>query len=438
MPLPDPIQCDLLIIGAGISGMAAAARASAAGVKTVLAGNSGALMLNSGLFDCLGVSPGQPGKVLPHPVSGLADLAARLPGHPYVKAGRAAEKGSADLLELCRKRITAAFNFFHDFLSDAGLAYHLSGAENLMVPTAMGNFKPSFMIPETMTKGTRLVREPAPLLLIDFRGLQGYSAKQAAGGLAQVLPHVRTLRVEIPGIGKTVPPQVLAGLMAEPRVREALIKQVMPFADRVEMAGMPAVCGIHNSMEILGELETATGLSWFEIPAMPPSIPGLRLKNACEGALEDVRFLSNVIMCEPVFNGRRFVLRGKMDSRDVTVDAGGVILATGRFFSGGLLAKRERIVEPVFFLDVLQPVNRTQWHEVEFLARSGHDINRAGIETDDRFRPLDARGRPVFRNLYAVGSILAHNEWTRLKSGAGVSLVSACAAVDDFIRRQRV
>lgn len=67
--------------------------------------------------------------------------------------------------------------------------------------------------------------------------------------------------------------------------------------------------------------------------------------------------------------------------------------------------------------------------EKGFFDGRGHAVNRTGIETDGCFRPLDRAGRVVHPNLYAAGSILAHQDWKREKSGSGISIASAYRAV---------
>jgi len=127
-----------------------------------------------------------------------------------------------------------------------------------------------------------------------------------------------------------------------------------------------------------------------------------------------------------------FIFRSATHAMTAKIRAKGVILATGRFPGGGLHADRERITETVLGLPVFQPVQRSQWFHLNFFELSGHAINRAGLETDKHFRPLDQDTKPAFENLYAIGSVLAHNDWIRLKSGSGVSCATAVAAVDHF------
>jgi glycerol-3-phosphate dehydrogenase subunit B len=116
----------------------------------------------------------------------------------------------------------------------------------------------------------------------------------------------------------------------------------------------------------------------------------------------------------------------------VTVRAKGAILAGGRFFGGGLRADRERISEPLFGLPVHQPLDRSSWHRKSFLDPKGHPINRSGLETDAFFRPRSAKGVPAFPLLFAAGSILAHQDWIRMKCGSGLSITTAYAAVKAF------
>ena len=117
-----------------------------------------------------------------------------------------------------------------------------------------------------------------------------------------------------------------------------------------------------------------------------------------------------------------------------TVRSQGIILASGRFIGGGLYADRQRIKETIFDLPVHQPGNRAEWHCRDMLDHKGHPVNRAGLEIDDSFRPLNSSHRPAFRTLLAAGSILAHNDWKRLKCGAGLAIASAFGAVKSFMR----
>jgi len=91
------------------------------------------------------------------------------------------------------------------------------------------------------------------------------------------------------------------------------------------------------------------------------------------------------------------------------------------------------IRESIFDLPVHQPDKRSEWHCYEFLDPAGHPVNRAGLVTDDRFRPLDRSGNAAHDRLFAAGSILAYQDWMRQKCGSGLAIATAYAAVNAFL-----
>ncbi len=419
------ITCDLLIIGAGFAGMVAAARASSLGLNTVQVGNSSNLFLVSGLFDFLGVYPIASGQVLGSPRAGFEKLRNDSPFHPYSKTGF--------------KKVLESFDFLKSFLSSAGLDYQ-SNQDNYSVLTAAGTFKPSFMVPKTFSKGCDINQGAKRLLLVDFKGLREFSAKQIANVIqdtcsqAPISGSISTLTIEIPEISGTLNPIQMANLFEDDQFLNYLSKKIMPFSKKTDLVGLPAVCGLNNSFATMEKLEEMTGLDCFEIPGMPPSLPGLRLKNAFEKQLvhNQVTFLNNSKIQSHGIQNDQFVLNAATQNMDTQITTKGVILASGRFQGGGLHAKREAITETIFNLLVCQPEKRNQWYHLNFFNPKGHAINQAGIETDHTFRPVNKDKTPVFNRLYAAGSILAHNDWVRLKSGSGVSCVSAFTAVNAF------
>lgn len=449
------IDCDMLVIGAGMAGFIAAARASTLGLKTIQAGNSSALFLASGLFDLLGVQKTgdrplfaqhhnnlgnsglkngeQPltsplGKEnqgltpIKKPYAGIQQLQLDQPDHPYAKADA--------------NQISESVTFLHDFLTAAGLSYRLPGTDNCQVLTSVGTLKPTYMVPQTVSKGCNL--DEKNLLIVDFKGLRGFSARQAAAGIGTKKEKPHTLRIELPESSAGLNPVHLATSFEEKEFIQQLADKIRRSAGKADIVGLPAICGIHNSLERVTLLEHAIGRDVFEIPGMPPSIPGLRLKNAFEKKCSDLNtcFLSNARMVFHAMEKDRFILKAVNHNFETRIKAKGVILATGRFPGGGLLARREKIVETVFNLPVFQPESREMWHRLNFFDPRGHLINQAGVETDNWFRPLDRTGKPAFENLYAAGSIIAHNDWPRLKCGTGVSLLSAYTAVNHFHAKQ--
>jgi glycerol-3-phosphate dehydrogenase subunit B len=202
--------------------------------------------------------------------------------------------------------------------------------------------------------------------------------------------------------------------------------------------GVPAILGIHHSLEVQADLEALMGVRIFEIPTLPPSVPGLRLKEMFEKALPEKgvrQYLQQRVTAVQPEPGNGFLLdiAGGI-AQEQKLRSKGILLATGRFFGKGLSADRKQIRESLFDLPVFQPVSRSNWYKMDFLDPEGHPIHQAGLEIDENFRPLNASGVPAYLNLFAAGSILAHQDWIRQKCGSGLAIATAYGAVSSFIR----
>lgn len=84
------------------------------------------------------------------------------------------------------------------------------------------------------------------------------------------------------------------------------------------------------------------------------------------------------------------------------LNAENFILATGKFFSKGLVATMDSIYEPVFGADVRYEADRDKWCDRDFFAAQAFES--FGVITDDAGH-LSVGGRFV-PNLYAAGEVL--------------------------------
>ena len=419
------IKFDVCIIGTGMAGMASALFAANRGLSTVQVGSTGEIMFASGFLDLLGVHPVEEKRSLKNPWEGIGSLCKDIPNHPYAR--------------IKEQDIRAAFDEFLSFLQDAGLPYQRRNERNCQVITSLGTLKNTYCVPKTMWNGVEALETKKPCLLVDIRGFKGFSARQMAAVLQDVWPDLRTARISFPETEhmSEVYTEQMARALDSPQKREKLIEVVKPHVKDAQVVGMPALFGMSRTNEVIADLSEGFGVPVFEIPTMPPSVSGVRLKEAFEERIPDkgVRLLSQ----EQVLNvhhgtDETFALDIGQETTERTIKARGVILASGRFLGKGLHADRKHIRETIFDLPVTQPPDRTLWHRKDFLDSRGHPINRAGLEIDDSFRPLDSSGRPAFKLLFAAGSILAHQDWMRMKCGSGLALATGFAAVQSFVR----
>jgi glycerol-3-phosphate dehydrogenase subunit B len=416
---------DICVIGTGMAGMASALYAANRGLSTVQVGSAGEVMFASGLLDLLGVHPVEEKRAIIRPWEGINELRKGMPNHPYARVKE--------------QDIRAAFDEFLSFLDDAGLPYQRRNERNCQVITSLGTLKTTYCVPKTMWNGVEALETKKPCLLVDIRGFKGFSARQMAAALQDVWPDLQTARISFPETEhmSEVYAEQMARALDSPRNRLKLIQMLKPQVKDVQAVGMPAIFGVSRTHEVVSDLIEGLGVPVFEIPTLPPSVSGVRLKEAFEERIPDkgVRLFSQeqVLKVHHETDGTFMLDIGK-ETTDRTLKSRGVILASGRFLGKGLHADRERIHETVFDLPVTQPPDRTQWHRKNFLDPRGHPINRAGLEINDSFRPLDSSGRPAFKWLFAAGSILAHQDWMRMKCGSGLALATGFAAVQSFVR----
>jgi glycerol-3-phosphate dehydrogenase subunit B len=373
-----------------------------------------------GLIDLMGVHPFESAKTWQDPWAAIDAVVKDIPGHPYAR--------------ISQEDIKAALQEFYAFLNDAGLPYRFEDDRNSILITAFGAIKTTHGIPQTMWPGVTALSHKAPCLIADFKGLKGFSASQIAERLKAEWPGLKTL--SIPSIYgdqvHEINPVPLAQDLEIAEYRQKLAGLIKPHAKDVEFVGLPAVLGIHQPDQVIDELGELLGKPVFEIPAMPPSIPGMRLKEAFLRFLPAHKvhclFQKHVLKATPTSEGEFLLDIGRTEHED-SIRADAVLLATGRFLGGGLQSDHTTVTESIFDLPVFQPKNRELWHGDRFFEPGGHAINQAGLETDAMMRPLDADGRPAFENLFAAGIILAHQDWTRMKCGSGLSVGTAYGAI---------
>lgn len=108
------------------------------------------------------------------------------------------------------------------------------------------------------------------------------------------------------------------------------------------------------------------------------------------------------------------------------------VLATGSYFSRGLVAERDGIKEPLFGLDVAAPAERGEWYDRNFFAKQ--PFEGFGIKTDKALHGL-REGKAV-ANLHVIGAGLEGFNPLAEGCGAGVSMLTALYAADCILNKQ--
>ncbi len=411
------IEADLAVIGAGIAGFATSIFALQHGLKTIQMGHSGAIAYTTGYLDLLGAPDGR--KLISDPWAGLKALRETQPRHP--------------LARISAPDIRTAMHEFAAAVTETGLAYTPPGDKNVEALLPAGLTKPALCLPATMAPGARALNENARTLIIGIEGLQGFSAREFRANMARRWPALRAAKIAFPEMeDRQVFAEAMARALEVPSTRETFAARIREVMRNETHIGLPAILGMHAPDEVRADMQARLGATIFEIPTIPPAVPGIRLRELFEREMP-----ARGLMLEPQLkvlktrwnsDGAALFLRGPLE--DITVRARAVILSTGRFLSGGLQARRDGVIETLMNLPVSQPASRDKWHRTDYMDPRGHPLNSSGIEVDNTFRPLDESGMPVHEGLFAAGSILAHQDWARQRCGAGLAIATASRAVE--------
>lgn len=412
------IKVELAIIGSGLAGCAAGIFARNHGISTALAGNTGAIAYTTGYLDLLGYLPISGVGVLVNPYQGIDRLRQVQPQHPLARI----EPGD----------ILTAFKEFTAFLAAHGITYSAPEEKNSFALTPAGTIKPTYCLPRTMAAGTVALAEKRSTVIVDFHGLRGFSGRQVCANLQQRWPGLNTRRIEFPGMEHgELYPEVMARALEVLATRQSLAQKLLAVAGDAEVIGLPAILGMHNPDLVLDELQKLVGRPIFEIPTMPPSVAGIRLREMFEQVFprQGISLIPQQKVQQVEFQSENIRLFLADNFGPIVIEARAVILATGRFLSGGLAAEMDGIVEPLLDLPVWQPASRNDWFEHDYMNPAGHAVHLAGLEVDDDLRLLGADGNPFDKRLYGAGIVLAHQDWIRGRCGAGVAIATAYTAV---------
>jgi glycerol-3-phosphate dehydrogenase subunit B len=400
---------DVVVIGAGLAGLAASVRLAEGGARVlVLAKGVGATHLSAGTIDVLGYNPDRverPGEAL----SRLAD------GHPYGLVGASAVAASVEWL---KARVAAG--------SLAPYSYAGGLEENLLLPTALGVPRPSAVVPETMAGGD--LRRSAPVLVVGFRAFKDFHPALLAETLRRTGTPARAAELDLVPEGRAdVNSLGYARAFDDPAFRAEVGAQLVGRLRGDERVAVPAVLGIADPHGAWAELEQRMAHRVFEVPTLPPSVPGMRLFAILLDALRRAggrMILNSVVAGAEREGGRVSALRVRVGLREERRGCDWVVLATGGFASRGLeLDSRWTARETALGLPVAGvPAPGEERFRPGYF--DDHPIARAGVAVGSDLRPEG------YENVLVAGATLAGAEPWREKSGDGISLATGHHAAE--------
>lgn len=400
------MKTDALIVGAELDGLIAATRLLDHGRSVrMLSTGVGSLHYAPGGIHVLGYAPGGGEQTLSSPFDAMSQLHEH---HPYQTIGA--------------QKVRTALDWF---FGAAGPADHClrSNGGNVSAVSPAGLPVPAYAVGRHQAIFDDLSGKRAAIVRV--RHHRDFPAALLAHRRGKTGVDARVIEIDAPG-----PVVENAGLA---RTFDALDDNHSYFSDLAsqipdgtEVALFPAVLGLREHSRVMAAMERALGVPCFEVPTLPPSIPGMRLQYAFEGALNDrgVIIHTGVHIERTRMRGERCV--ALVDARGRSHEAAVVIVSTGGILMGGLdVDSRGALYETALGL----PVHQSEPLNAVSVDLSLGALHSAGVETDGDLRPA-GNGAATYENVFVTGRTLAHWNPAEEISAEGVSIATGWVAAE--------
>jgi len=213
----------------------------------------------------------------------------------------------------------------------------------------------------------------------------------------------------------------------DPAWRARFAAELAPALAADESVALPAVVGLRDPHGAWSDLQQRLGRAVFEIPTLPPSVPGMRMFEVLQAALRRARgrlvLGSEVVGSER--EGRRVAaVRARAAGRDLRYDARWIVLATGGFASGAIeLDSRWVTQERVLGLPLRGVPGPGESRFVSTYLEE-QPMARVGVAVDAGLHAEDVD------NVLVVGAALPGAAPWREGSGEGIALSSGYRAAE--------
>lgn len=419
---------DVAIIGGGLAGLTCGIALQQQGKQCVIINNGqAAIDFSSGSMDLLGQLPS--GRPIQHFEQNYTALYQQLPQHPYCVIGQ--------------EKVMAKAQQFEQLAQELNLGLVGSSAQNHLRVTPLGSLRSTWLSPNSVpTVGQHAVFPHDKIAVLGIEGYHDFQPQLLAENLVQnpqfshcevttgflnipELDHLRNHSREFRSVN-------IAQLLEHKLAFSDLVREIREAAQRAKAVFLPACFGL-ETQEFFNALKQATQLELFELPTLPPSLLGMRQHKQLTHYFKQ---LGGFMM-----NGDKVVKADVEASRvkqvythlhqEVPITASHFVLASGSFFSKGLVADFDKIYEPIFQADILaykdfNATDRMTWTSNRFA--SPQPYQAAGVIINAQCQ-VQKCGQ-FFENLYAIGNILGGFNGIELGCGSGVAVVTALVAAE--------
>ena len=408
------MRFDTVIIGGGLAGLVCGIRLAQQGERCAIVslGHS-ALHFSSGSLELLGALPD--GEKVYSPAEAFSKLVEEAPSHPYAKFSRErflslAEQGAV-------------------LLREAGVDVYGGVELNHYRLSPTGTMKPAWLTFEGFVHSPNEDALPwRSVALFNAEGFLDLYTQFLGDSMRRMGTQCHAYTFNLPELERIRenPTEMrsanIARIFDKAETLDALAGAIASQLGDEEAVLLPAVLGV-DCRDGVKRLERRLNRPVAVVATLPPSVPGIQAQTLLRRYFQE---LGGVYMLGDSAVG--YKAEGDNITHLYTVNHGDIpfmaknfVLATGSFFSGGLMADKDGVHEPLFGADVWQLPTRGEWYDRDLFRDQAYE--RFGVMTDDEFRAM--RGGRSIENLYVVGAALSGFNAVKEGCGAGVSILTA-------------
>lgn len=416
------MRFDVVIIGGGLSGLICGLRLQKSGKKcAIISAGQSAMHFSSGTFDLLGRMPD--GTDVTSPTEAIRNLGKE---HPYSVIGH--------------DKVIAYAKEAPEFIKSCGIEVSGDCEKNTWRISPTGELKPSWLTISDFTSLENVDSKVGDkILIVNILGYLDFNTKFLAKSFERRGAKCKIVSIKMEELERLRknPSEMrstnIARVMDRDGIWEKAAAQIKGYINDEDTVVIPAVFGLKDQA-VIEKIRQAIGHKTIFAPTMPPSVPGIRSQMKLRSEFESAGgrfFLGDSVV------GASYDEDGNVDSistvnfGDIIVHADHFVLATGSFFSKGLIATPHKVYEPIFGIDVTYQEKRGEWFNTDFWEKQNYISFGAQVNSDLN---VSIDGKTV-SNLYAIGSLIGGSNTLYEGSGGGTAIISALAAADKILEK---